>query len=92
MANNSRQALPCFVNNIRIKNNGLWLKPKPLCTYGFNSNTQATILFTQGTILITNQPHKQQLLSAIKELQYRQDELKQDYSQAINALLCTVKD
>jgi hypothetical protein len=87
MANNSRQALPCFVNDINIKNNGLRLKPKLLQTYGFESNTQATLLLTNGYLVITNQDHKQQQLAAIKELLLRQDETKQDFSQAISSLI-----
>ena len=52
-----------------------------------NQNKNLTLLITQGHILITDDPIKQNLMHGIQELQLRQDELKQDFEPTILALL-----
>lgn len=51
-----------------------------------NQNKNLTLLITNGHILITNDPKKQNLMQGIQELQLRQDELKQNFKSTILAL------
>jgi predicted nucleic acid-binding protein len=45
------------------------------------------VLMTPGCLVITTDPQQQAVLKAITELQLRQDETKQDFTDAIQVLL-----
>ena len=73
----------CFVKHIKSKPKGITLNAELLKVYGFQSKQATSILFTQGQIIITNIPEQVAIHKGIEELQFRQDELKTDFSGAI---------
>ena len=81
----------CFVNDIRIEQ-GIQLDPELYAPYffkekGFELNQMASVIITQQQILITTNPKFCNLITAINELQCRQDETGQDFEPSIIALL-----
>lgn len=63
------------------------LNPELATAFGFSQEQPATLLVTQGQIIITTDANKRNILKAIQELQFRQDETKQDFTAALNCLL-----
>lgn len=79
------------VSQVSVGSEGVVLEKESLQEFNFLSGTQASVLMMPGFVVITNHPGKENILKAIEELQYRQDELKQDFSQAIINLAKSVK-
>lgn len=73
----------CFVNHLDISPKGIHLNANLLDTFGFTSQQTATMLVSKGHIIITADPQKGNAITAIEELQIRQDETQQDFSSAI---------
>lgn len=65
---------------------GIKLKAKWLQQAGFEPNSDYSILFLPGQIVITNQAHKQQRIRAIEELQHREFELGIPFCEPIRQL------
>ena len=76
----------CFVKNLTISSTGLSLKSKWLTPYNFIEGGEASMLVLPEYLVVTTHPALRQQLAAIQELQFRQDELKQDFSFAIQHL------
>lgn len=76
----------CFVKNLRISSTGLKLKSQWLAAYDFVQGGEASMLVLPQYLVVTTQPKLRQQLAGLQELQYRQDELKEDYSFAIERL------
>lgn len=76
----------CFVKDFRIKENGMCLKSKWITPFGFTQNTHVSMLVLPEYLVLTAQSNLRQQMMAIQELQFRHDELKQDFSQAIMSL------
>ena len=77
----------CFVNKISNNPGGITLHAEFLTDFGFELQQSATLFITQGKIIITTDSQLCNVLDAIEELQFRQDELKQDFEPAIYALI-----
>ncbi len=76
----------CFVKDFRIKSQGIDLKAKWITPFGFTQNTDVSMLVLPEYLVLTTQPNLRQQIAAIQELQFRQDELKQDFGHAILSL------
>lgn len=79
------------VKQINVDNDGLLLKKHWLAEYNFMESTEASLLLLPGYLVVTNHPGKQKFIKAIEELQFRQDELKEDFSGAIISLAKQVR-
>ncbi len=79
------------VKQVKIDNDGLSLKSHWLDEFNFVRDSESSLLMLPGFLIMTNHPGKQRLIKAIEELQYRQDELKQDFSQAIIHLAQSIR-
>lgn len=71
------------VKEVTVETDGLTLKKHWLQEFNFMENSEASLLMLPGYLVLTNHPGKQRLIKAIEELQFRQDELKEDFSNAI---------
>lgn len=84
----------CFVKEFPLVEGNLVLKQRWLSLFHANFNvtvpSQASLLVLPEYVLVTTQPQLCGQLAGIAELQYRQDELKQDFSQAIAGLLTQI--
>ncbi|UAA37536.1 hypothetical protein KIH87_12525 [Paraneptunicella aestuarii] len=96
----------CFVKEFPLEQGNLVLKQRWLSLFHANSGNQkhtgepvsgsshsqaqASLLVLPGYVLITTQPHLCGQLAGIAELQFRQDEVKQDFSHAIEGLLMQI--
>ena len=58
-----------------------------LAAFGFTPDSNVSVLYRDGEIVITTNPAKQTLLRSAEELLYRQDETKQDHACGILTLL-----
>ena len=81
----------CFVKNLLVKNltvssTGFSIKSKWLAPFNFVEGGEASMLLLPNYLVITDQPVHRQQLAAIQELQLRQDELKQDFTSAVQRL------
>lgn len=87
--NDNYHTLPgnCVVRPVTYSHQHITLTPRLLSPFGFTSDTPAMVLMTPGCLVITTQPEQQAVLRAITELQLRQDETKQDFTDAIQGLL-----
>ena len=75
------------VDVAKISEAGVTVAADVLSQFNLNADARPTMLIMPGALLMTNHPQKQEILRAIEELQYRQDELKVDFSRAILALV-----
>lgn len=74
------------VQHFQVTANGIQLMPEWLESFGFNKGSQSTMLVMPEYLVITTHPKLRQQLAGLQELQYRQDELKADFSFAIERL------
>lgn len=81
----------CVVKQLHHKPRGFVLKSTWLTPFGFDHRSEATLLLTPGYLVITTQPKHQAILNAINELQLRQDEVREDFTGAIETLVATFK-
>lgn len=75
------------VDSANISDAGVTVAADVLSQFNLTADTRPTMLVMPGVLLMTNHLQKQEILRAIEELQYRQDELKVDFSRAILALV-----
>ena len=83
------QTLPgrCTVQNAIYSSNGIVLTKRLLSPFGFSAHTPARVLVTEGYLVITTRPELTGMLKGIEELQLRQDEAREDFTDAIKVLL-----
>ncbi|MCY7296761.1 hypothetical protein [Alteromonas sp. a30] len=75
------------IEHIALGEEGLHLDAKTLKQFGVEPFMQLTIVMHNGEVMITANPQKQALIHSAEELQYRQDETRQNHNPAIAALL-----
>ena len=81
----------CF-ECIQLKQNGLYIPSELLVNFhGNNQNSTdacfAMMMVREGEILLVTDPKRISLMRSAEELQFRQDELKEDYSSGILAIV-----
>lgn len=74
------------IKHVQVSGKGVRLKPSMLESFNFSKGSQASCLFLPGLVVLTNHPDKLTIFRAIEELQYRQDETKQDFAVPIMQL------
>lgn len=75
------------IESANIVESGIDIDAATLKQFNLGADSEATMLMMPGLLIMTNHPKKQEIMRAIEELQYRQDELKVDFSRAILALI-----
>ena len=79
------------VQKVEISGGGIALNEDCMQEFNFMEGAEASVMIMPGFMVVTNHPGKEKVIKAIEELQYRQDELKVDFSQAIIELVKSVK-
>ena len=82
----------CFVKHIASNRKGINLKPRLIAQFGFKPDQPISLLLTQGRIIITTDPRERSILKGIQELQFRQDEMKEDFSESVGLLVGLFSD
>lgn len=77
----------CVVKQIVYNTHGITLTNRLLDHFGFEPSHPATVLVTPGYLVVTTLPEQQAVLKGISELQLRQDEANEDFTEAIKLLL-----
>ena len=78
--------------HLDVEEDGLVIEDDVLFFSGFNVGDETSVALFDGTAVITTDHHKKALIRAAQELQLRQDEIKEDFSDGIVLLLKAVCD
>lgn len=76
----------CF-EAIQLQEDGLHIPKEFFATFQIENGSNAMMMIRSGEILLVNDPKRVSLMRCAHELQLRQDELKQDYSDGITAII-----
>jgi len=76
--------------HLDVEESGLLIEDDVLFFSGFNVGDETSVALFDGTAVITTDHHKKALIRAAQELQLRQDEIKEDFSDGIVLLLKAV--
>ena len=77
----------CVVKQIVYNTHGITLTNRLINPFGFEPSQHTTVLVTPGYLVITTRPDLSDMLKGIEELQLRQDEIREDFTDAIKVLL-----
>ena len=75
------------IEHLGLSGDGVHLNAETLAEFGIAEDAQVTVMMYHGEVIITVNPRKQALIHSAEELQYRQDETKQDHSKSIASLV-----
>ena len=76
--------------HFQVDEQGLQVKASTLANFEFAPGDEVTLMLRNGELVLTRNPLKRALLKCAEELQLRQDELKEDFSAGIAALVNAV--